>query len=307
LKTPSKSALRDIAVVAGQELSDALRSRRVLIFALLFLGGAVAGTLAFVEVLESLEATLAQTLAVAEPGKPGAVTAELMRSPQFLSLLSRLTRDDALARELASLPPLALFYGFIGLTFMPVLIMLTSADAVSSELSTGSMRFSLVRTSRLCFSAGKLLGHTLLTLCGIAGGAVAVWATGYFAQGSFDAAGSALWLSILSLRVAVYAFAYVGVAVGLSHVTRSLPMSRALALFALLVFGVVFGVARYTDFVREHAAPLADAMVALVPRSHMADLWQPSLWDRLPSVVMLLSLGFVYFALGYGYRARRDA
>jgi ABC-type transport system involved in multi-copper enzyme maturation permease subunit len=301
------TTLRDIAVVANYELGEALRSRRVLILVLLFVGGAVAGTLAFVELLESVEAGLARALAVAEPGKPGAVTAALMQSPEFLRVLGRLLRDEALAEQLAGLPPLALFYGWLGLTFMPFMIMLTSAETVSAELATGSARFSLLRTGRLSFSLGKLVGQTLLMAIGVVAGALAVWVTGYASLASFEAGRSALWLGLLSLRVAVYAFAYVGLAVGLSHVTRSVPLSRAIALGALAVLGVLWGVGVHNDVVREHAAETADALLVLVPRSHMLDLWRPALADRVPSLVMLIALGIVFFALGYAYRARRDA
>jgi ABC-type transport system involved in multi-copper enzyme maturation permease subunit len=303
----AKTRLRDAAVVAGYELGEALRSRRVVILVLLFVGGAVAGTLAFVEVLESLEASLAQALAVADPGKPGAVTAALMKSPEFLRMLSRLVRDQALARELVGLPPLALFYGWLGLTFMPVLIMLTSAETVSAELATGSARFSLLRTDRLSFSLGKLAGQSLLMAVGVALGALAVWITGYFSLASFDAGRSALWLALLSLRISVYAFAYVGLAVGLSHLTRSVPLSRALAIGSLIALGALWGIGSYNDWVREHAAAAADTLLTLVPRSHMLPLWQPDVLDRAPALVMLGALGVVYFALGYAYRARRDA
>ncbi len=303
----TKSGLRDVAIVAGHELGESLRSRRVLILALLFVGGAVAGTLAFVEILESVEASLAQALAVAEPGKPGAVTAALMQSPEFLRILGRLVRDEALARELAGLPPLALFYGWLGLTFMPVLVMLTAAETISSELGSGSARFSLLRTDRLSFSLGKLAGQTLLLAIGIAGGALAVWVTGYAALGSFEAGRSALWLGLLSIRIGVYAFAHIGLAVGLSHLTRSVPLSRALALGSLLLLGAVWGIGRYNDAVREHAPGFADTLLTMVPRSHMLDLWQPTLVDRLPALFVLPALGVVYFALGYNYRARRDA
>lgn len=279
----------------------------MLIFALLFVGGAVAGTLVFVDVLESLEASLAQALMVSGAAKPGAISAELMRSPEFQRTLARLIRDERLARELVTLPPLSLFYGWLGLTFMPVIVMLTSAETISSELASGSARFSLLRTSRLCFSVGKLVGQMLLVATSIACGAAAVWVTGYLSLSSFEAGRSGLWLSLLSLRIGMYAFAYVGLAVGLSHLTRSVPISRALGLSSLLLLGVAFGVGNHADVVREHAPELADALLGLVPRSHMLGLWQPDLADRLPASLMLVALGVVYFALGYVYRARRDA
>ncbi|HKP59565.1 MAG TPA: ABC transporter permease subunit [Polyangiales bacterium] len=304
--TAAKSTLRDIAIVAGHELTEALGSRRVLIFALLFVGGAVAGTLAFVNALEVVEAGLAKTLAVSQASKPGAMTQELMRSPEFLRMLRRLVRDAALARELASMPPLSLFYGWLGLTFMPVLVMLTAAESVSSELARGSLRFSLVRTERYAFSAGKLAGQALLMLAGVTSGAAAVWVTGYFTLSSFEAGRTAYWLVLLSLRVSIYAFAYVGVAVGLSHLTGSVPLSRALGLGSLMLFGIAYGVLRWSPFVQKNAATLAETVLVVVPQSHALSLWQPDLAERVPALVVLAALGVGYFSLGYAYRARRD-
>ena len=305
--TAAKSTLRDIAIVAGHELTEALGSRRVLIFALLFVGGAVAGTLAFVNALEVVEAGLAKTLAVSQATKPGAMTQELMRSPEFLRMLRRLVRDAALARELASMPPLSLFYGWLGLTFMPVLVMLTAAESVSSELARGSLRFSLVRTERYAFSAGKLTGQTLLMLAGAMTGAAAVWLTGYCTLSSFEPGRTALWLLLLSLRVSVYAFAYVGVAVGLSHLTGSVPLSRALGLGSLLAFGVTYGMLTKNPFVQKLAGGFGEALLVAVPQSHALSLWQPELAERLPALVLLAALGIGYFSIGYAYRARRDA
>lgn len=302
-----QKALRDIGVIAQHEFFDALRSRRVLIMLLLFIGGAIAGTLMFVEVLETFEVTLAKALAVAEPGKAGAMTTQLMRSPELVHMLARFLDDETLAKELVDLPPLALFYGWLGLMFLPALIMLTSAEAISGELTNGSLRFSLVRTARLSFSLGKLTGQTLLMLLGVCTGALAVWLTGYFSLASFDAQGTALWLSLLSMRIAVFAFAYVGLAVGLSHLTRRVPLSRALALGSLMLFAVLYGVGKNSETVREHAGEAIDTLLMLLPRSHMLALWQPSLIERLPALVMLVALGLVYFSLGYLYRARRDA
>jgi ABC-2 family transporter protein len=304
--TGAKSTLRDITVVAGHELAESLGSRRVLIFALLFVGGAVAGTLAFVSALEVVEAGVAKSLAVSSSGKPGAMTQELMRSPEFLRMLRRLVRDTALARELASMPPLSLFYGWLGLTFMPVLVMLTAAESVSSELARGSLRFSLVRTERYAFSAGKLVGQTLLMLAGVLTGAAAVWLTGYFTLSSFEAGRTAYWLVVLSLRVGVYAFTYVGVAVGLSHLTGSVPLSRALGLGSLMLFGIAHGVLRWNAFAQKNAAGLTEALLVTVPQSHVLSLWQPELVERLPAMVVLTALGIGYFSLGYAYRARRD-
>jgi hypothetical protein len=116
-----------------------------------------------------------------------------------------------------------------------------------------------------------------------------------------------MWLALLSLRVSVYAFAYVGVAVGLSHLSGSVPLSRALGLGSLLVFGVTYGLVRKNPFVQEHVGGFAEPFLVAVPQSHVLSLWQPELAERFPALVVLAALGVGYFSLGYAYRARRDA
>lgn len=301
----TKGFWRDVAVVAGHELSESLRSRRVLILAMLFVGGAVAGTAIFIDVLEGIEASLAKALDVADPGKAGAFARGFMGSEPFEDLLTKLIRDRELAKELAGLPPLSLFYGWMALTFSPVLVILTASETISQELAQGAIRFSLLRTDRLAFSAGKLFGQYVLLMVAVSAGAAGVWVTGYFAMDMFEGPQTALWLANLSMRAWVFAFAYLGLAVGLSHLTRSVPVSRALGLLSMLVVGAAWGIGR-SDWAQERAPALADALLTLLPRAHLIDMWRPELLDRAPATLMLLTLGVGYFALGFRFRERRD-
>ena len=298
-------ALRDVGVVAGHELAEALRSKRVLILALLYVGGAVAGTLGFVELLDSLEQSLSQALSVAQADRPGAFTAELMRSEEFVKVLTRLIKDEALARELAGLPPLSLFYGWLAFTFCPVLVMLTATEAITQDLASGAARFSLVRTDRLSFGGGKLVGQRAGRAVSVFAGALGVWATGYFSFAGFAAGESALWLLRLSARATVYCFAHVGIALGLSQLTRSIPLARALGLLGLALLGALWGIS-HMSWVQEQAGSTVRVLLPLLPRAHQLELWRPTLQQRLPALVMLVALGLLYFAAGHRYRARRD-
>lgn len=297
--------LRDAMVVAGYELGDALRSRRVLVFALIYVGGSVAGALAFINVLESLEAGLAEALAVARPDAPGAMTEALMQSPEFLRILSRLVRDRDLAEALVGLPPLALFYGWLALSFAPAMVVLTASETVAADLASGAARFCLVRTDRLAFSLGKLLGQTAMMTVAIASGAVAVWVTGWFELASFAGLPTATWLVFLSGRASVYAFSFVGLAVGTSHLTRSIPVSRALGLLALGLISAIYGLSQ-AEALRGEWSYALDSLVQLLPRAHQLSLWQPAFTSRAPAMTMLLVLGLCYFAAGFGFRNRRD-
>jgi hypothetical protein len=278
----------------------------VWILGLFYLGGAVAGTLLLIDALSGLEAMLAETLAVPENDRPGAFTSVLMGSPQAQRFLARVLDDRALAAELIAIPPLALFYGWLVVSFYPALVMLTASETIAADLSTGAIRFALVRTTRLSFSVGKLLGQSALLSVSVAAGALGVWLTGLVQLEGFEPGATAFWLLRLGGRGFLYCMAYVGLAVGLSHLTRSVPWSRALGLLALAGAGTLWGVA-HLDWTQAHAGPLVRVLLPLLPRAHQTDLFRPELMDRLPALVMLLALCATYFALGFRHRARRDA
>ena len=115
-------AIRDALLVASFDLFESVRSRKFLALLVLHVLGAVVSTLVFVKILAEFETVLATQLGVAETAKPGTMTEELMNSPETLEVLTGLMQDAELAKELVSVPPLALFYGWIALFVLPALV-----------------------------------------------------------------------------------------------------------------------------------------------------------------------------------------
>jgi ABC-type transport system involved in multi-copper enzyme maturation permease subunit len=298
--------LRDALVVASFDLGESLRSRKVLVFLVLYVVGAIASAVMFTQVLRTVEEELAAQLLVARTDRPGSLTQAVMESGELHRVLSRLIRDRDLAATLVAVPPIALLYGWVALTFGPVFVVLTSSDAVSSELATGSARFALVRTDRAAWALGKLLGQSALLAVGIALGAIAAWITGYLRLASFPPLDTALWMVRYAATSFCYAFAFLGMAVGVSQLTRSVAWSRALGLLAFTAFAAVSGIVADDD-VRPYAPVLCDSIGVFFPGGHRLDLWRPAPRDFLPSVVLLFALGVGYFALGHVRFARRDA
>ncbi len=300
------SALRDILLVAGFDLVESLRSRKALALLLLYLAGSIGAALIFVEALGAVENRVAESLAVAETERPGAMTGELMESEQFLDIVAELIGDRELAQELVTIPPLALFYGWMALTFVPVLVTLSSAESIASEVASGSARFALFRTDRRAWALGKLAGQAALMAVGIAAGALGVLVVGVTSLTDLAVGPTAWWLLRLSGRAWLYGFPWLGLALGVSQVTRSVPWSRGLALLGLFGLGML-GAVSEAPWVREKAPVVVDTVAQLFPRTYRVDLWQPELTDRLPSVVMLLALGGLFFAAGHLVFTRRDA
>lgn len=298
--------LRDALVVAAFDLFESLRSRKVIVLLTLYLAGAMAAAGLFVTLLREIENTVARTLSVGETDRPGTMTAEVMQSEELLEVLTGLVGDAELAQALVSLPPLALFYGWLALTFVPVLAALTSADAVAGDLGSGAARFALFRTDRLSWAVGKLLGQAALMGVGIAAGGLGVWLVGLGFLASFEPGDTALWLVRLGGRAWVHGFAFLGGVLAVSQLTRSTNRAVGGSLLFLIAVGVVGGVLQ-SHWVLERAPVLADTLTQLLPRAHRMDLWRPDLAARLPSMVMLLALGVSWFALGHLRFARRDA
>jgi ABC-type transport system involved in multi-copper enzyme maturation permease subunit len=298
--------LRDALIVAAFDLGESLRSRKVLIVLVLYVAGAIASTYIFTEVLANVEQELAEQLLVARTQAPGSLTQAVMESPELRRVLARLVHDDELAAALVSIPPVSLLYGWVALTFGPIFVALTSSDAIASEVASGSVRFALARTERSAWALGKLLGQAALLAVGIVLGGVATWITGWSRLSSFEPVESAMWIARYALTSYCYVFAFLGLALGVSQVTRSVPWSRALGLCAL---AGVFAANGWLDRDDVHAAApvLASSARVLLPVAHRLDLWRLAAGDVVPSVVMLIALGTTYFTLGHARFARRDA
>lgn len=298
--------MRSALLVAWFDLRESLRSRKALALLVIYLIGAMAATGLFVTILAELERAMASSLAVAQTSRPGAMTDALMESEELLDIISGLIGDRALAKELTSIPPVALFYGWLSLTFVPLLVAFTSAGAISSELASGAARFSLFRADRLHWVSGKLGGQCLLMFVGILLGAVGVWIVGYFSLTSFQPGLTAVWLLRLSGRACVYGFTFLGLTLGISQITRSVNASQALALLALIALGIGGGLTGAEKIV-ERAPVLLSSIHPLFPNAHRIDLWRPDLLSRLPATLMLLAMGCAWFGAGYLVMARRDA
>lgn len=298
-------SVRDAVVVAVFDLHRSLRSRKAVLLLLLYLAGATAASGAFVHVLRSIEATMADTLQVAQTEKPGTMTGSMMESEQLLQVATELVGDPQLAAQLVATPPLALFYGWVALTFVPVLVTLTSSDAIAADVDSGASRFALVRTSRGAWATGKLLGQAALMVCGVALGAAGAWTVGMVGLARYPAAETALWMARLGGRACVFGFAYLGIALCISQLTRSANKARALGLLALVAIGTVRQLLG-ADRVHDAAPVVIDSILVLFPGTYALDLWRPELATRLPAMFILVALGGAAFIVGHAWFVRRD-
>jgi ABC-type transport system involved in multi-copper enzyme maturation permease subunit len=290
--------LRSIGLVALFDLYESLRTRRAIALLLLYLLTSLGASAVAINALAALQARL---------GDASAAAAEAwLESEEFVQQIGHLFGDMALARELVRIPPLALFYGWLALSALPILVVLTSSDAIATERASGAVRYVLFRVDRLSWALGKLVGQALLMTVGVALGAVATFALGWVQLEGFAPAETALWMIRLGARACCFGFAYLGLALCASQLARSGSRARWLGLLSLI--GVwLAGQVLSVDVVQRQLGVIATALLKLLPASYQLALWNPAAGVRVPAMLALLLLGAGFFWVGYLQFARQDA
>jgi ABC-type transport system involved in multi-copper enzyme maturation permease subunit len=279
--------LRSALLVAAFDFLESLRSRKAIALLVLYVAGSAGATGIFISLLNKVQANL--------PVAP----------EELLKMASGLIGNPDVAKEILTIPIVALFYGWVALTFVPLLVVLTSANAIAGEVATGSARFALFRCHRLAWIGGKAIGQTALMLFGIlAGGLASFFIASAFAWGYPPAAG-AYWTVLLSVRAASYGAPYLALTLACSQMTRSASWSRALSLLAAALVAIGGNVLQSSSV--ERLAPVVvDGLRLLVPRTYWLDLWRPQLGPRAMAMLALVGLSLLYFAVGYLVFRRRD-
>jgi hypothetical protein len=105
-------------------------------------------------------------------------------------------------------------------------------------------------------------------------------------------------------RAWIFSTAYVGLATGLSHLTRAPGRATAIGLVGLLVFGILGWASDH--YYGPGLRQLWHLGSVLTPQAHRLDLWR---WDParlVPAIVHLVTLGWVFLLGGYAWFRRRD-
>lgn len=292
---------RKLVRVARFELAEALRSRLIGAVFALYGAGAALGAYVFSKTLDAAEAAVREQMSGTLSAH--SIPDDLVREQALPRVISFLVADDALARELSSVEPLALFYGFMALNLVAPLVLMTSGGLHAGDIASGATRFVLTRCDRLTWALGKWLGHAVLLGVGLSVGALAT-ALVAAVRGGIDA-GSLLWLLRASFRAWVYGLAYLGLFSWVALAVR-VP-SRARTLSIALLFALWIGHALCSGGYVAERVPALRYLVWLFPAHHELGLWSPSWLSSLPAMLALLALGLGALGLGHALFRRADA
>lgn len=295
-----RSRVTSVALVAGFDLLESLRSRKALVLISLYALGSLGGSAIFIRILVAIQERLEEELGRAVDMK------QLLESPGMARVAGALTGDPEVAKAIVAIPPMALFYGWLAMNFVPLLALFTSSDAIAGDVSSGAVRFSLFRTDRLSWALGKLAGQTVLMAVGVLVGAAACWGTGMLWLEAMPAGNTAYWLLRISGRTVVYSFAYLGMVMCASGLTRTSIRAGGLALLIMFCCSLGGSILQARP-IRDQAPALFDILSKFFPNGHHLALWHPALTESVAAMVALVVMGLVFFAIGFWRFDRRDA
>ncbi len=300
----SVKPLTSIGIVARHELTDSVRSMRALVMIVLYLAGSIAATWGFLIILREYESILQQQIGLKPSGTTGGVTAALWKSQSFRDLLTSLVKDQELAKSLLNIPPLGLFYGWLSFAFAPIFVMLASASRISEEVSSGSARFVLFRSSRFSWIMGKFLGQAGLLMLALLMSAAGAWCVGWYRMAYFEPWLTAQAMFLFALKAWIYALAFLGVATAISQLCSSPNLAQALGYVALIAMSALNAAASY--FSGSGWRRACDLVEMLLPQGHRLDLWRPDMAHMVSAGVFLLALSFAYLSVGYAFFSRKN-
>ena len=296
--------LRDVAILARQELDDSIRSRRAVVMLVLYVAGAMLACNVLISALHKAEAQISHALSLKASSSTGAVTKALWESHFLRDMVMSLVGDKQVARDILALPPMAVFYGIMAFFFVTPLILLSSSSRIADEVSTGSARLVLLRTTRPAWCLGKFCGQALLLIVALLLSAAGAWCIARFRLSGMNGWETGGAMLVCAARVWIYGLAVVGLALGVSQMTRSPGLATTLALLAWIVTAVLSGVAGH--YAGEGLRRGWEIVLLLVPQSHRLDLCRSDPVRVFAASLFLVSLGLAYLFAGYAVFRRKD-
>ena len=291
--------------VALFELAAAVRTRRAIVLVALYLAWSLLGMSAAITALGKMEDRLAEILQVEKvEGKSGVVSAALWKAKPFQQLVRSVVDDSLIYDDIVGKHPAELIYAWIVFLAVPLLTVLVATRRVAEEVKSGAAKYMLLRVTRLEWTLGKYLGIALLMLVGLLIGAIAAWIVAAFRLSGADIPALLPAMIVWSVKAWFLSLAWLGLALGVSHLFKSGAKADAVAILLMIAFSVVPAILK--DFGSAWLGGKLLVLVRLFPSSVDAALWRSSFLPVAASAIWLVMLGLLYLSIGHAVFARRD-
>lgn len=294
-----------IVRVALFELAAAVRTRRAIVLVALYLAWSLLGMSGAITALGKMEDRLAEILQVEKvEGKSGVVSAALWKSKPFQQLVRSVVGDSLVYDDIVGKHPAELIYAWIVFLSVPLLTVLVATRRVAEEVKSGAAKYMLLRVTRLEWTLGKYLGIALMMLVGLLIGAVAAWIVAAFRLSGADIPALLPAMVVWSVKAWFLSLAWLGLALGVSHLFKSGAKADAVAILLMIAFSVVPAILK--GFGSAWLGGKLLVLVRLFPSSVDAALWRSSFLPVAASATWLVMLGLLYLSVGHAVFARRD-
>ena len=298
-------SLRRIWHTALWEWGEAIRSRRAIVILLLYLASALLCMNGSISVLGKMEKELASVLQLPDSEKTGVVSASLWRSKPFNKMVKAVVGEGPVLDDISGRHPVELLYAWFAFLCAPLLAMLVCGTRISDDLRSGAVRYMLVRESRLEWSLGKFAGQTLMVAVALAASSLGAAAVAFCRLSPSTAAELFLPMLNWGARAWIYSFAWIGLALGLSHLTQSPGRATAFGIFAICIFTAVPPILKLGTSAFGWPSALMH-LEMLIPSGAEPSLWRSSAIPLMTGSFHLAVLGFAYLSAGAAFFARRD-
>jgi ABC-type transport system involved in multi-copper enzyme maturation permease subunit len=287
------------------EWGGAIRSRRALVILLLYLASAVLCMNGSISVLGKMEKELAAVLQLPDSENTGVVSASLWRSKPFNKMVKAVVGEGPVLDDISGRHPVELLYAWFAFLCAPLLAVLVCGTRISDDLRSGSVRYMLVRESRIEWSFGKFIGQTLMVAVALAASSFGAAAVAFCRLSPSIA--TELFLPMLDwgFRAWIYSLAWIGLALGISHLTRSPGKATAFGIFAICVMGMLPPLLKFGCSAFGWPESLLQIETVL-PSGPESSMWRSDVVPVVTGSFHLLLLGLVYLSAGVAVFSRRD-
>lgn len=293
-------SIRRILQVARFEWFDAVRSRRAIVVLVLYLAASLLSMNGAISVLGKMEGQLAEVLQLPADNSRGVVSATLWKSKRFQTMVRSALGDSLVYDDICGRHPAELLYAWFAFFYVPLLTVLVAGNRAADELHSGSVRYMITRVTRLEWSLGKYIGISALLLAGLAAGSVAAWVTAAYRLSGADIPALLPAMLIWGFKAWIYSFAWLGLALGISHLVQSGSKATALGMAAMVVWFAA-------PPLLERFAGEYPALTRLFPGGVEDALWRSSAEPVASAALWLVMLGALYLSVGIAVFVRRDA